>query len=131
MSTSAANGFQHRDWSTIPVQMVAEGIERQMIWGDRVMVCRLRFKPHVVTSVHTHPHEQITLVERGRVRFTIAGADRDAAAGDVLHFPSQVAHGATVLDEEAVLIDIFSPVREDFLPLPPLTGASGTATEAG
>jgi len=116
MSGGAANGFQHRDWSTIPVERVGEGIERQMIWGDRVMVCRLRFRPHVVTTVHTHPHEQITLVERGRVRFTIDGRDRTAGAGDVLHFPSEVAHGATVLDEEAVLIDIFSPIREDFLP---------------
>jgi quercetin dioxygenase-like cupin family protein len=108
--------FQHRDWSSIPVQAVADGIERQMIWGDRVMVCRLRFQPHVVTHVHTHPHEQITIVERGRVRFTVSGAERVAAAGDILHFPSQLEHGATILDEEVVLIDIFSPVREDFLP---------------
>jgi quercetin dioxygenase-like cupin family protein len=115
MSTGAVSPFQHRDWSSIPVEQIADGIERQMIWGDRVMVCRLRFRPHVVTMVHSHPHEQITMVERGRVRFTIGGADRLAAAGDVLHFPSELAHGATMLDEEVVLIDIFSPVREDFL----------------
>ena len=116
MSTEAVRAFQHRDWSTIPVEQVGDGVERQMIWGDRLMVCRLRFKPHVLTTVHTHPHEQITLVERGRVRFTIDGVDRLACAGDVLHFPSAVPHGATILDEEAVLIDIFSPVREEFLP---------------
>lgn len=117
MSTQpSSSDFQHRDWSTVPVHRVGEGIERQTIWGDRLMVCRLRFAPHVVTPVHTHPHEQITLVERGRVRFTVASVDRVSSAGDVLHFPSQVAHGATVLDEEAVLIDIFSPVRDDLLP---------------
>jgi quercetin dioxygenase-like cupin family protein len=114
---SAIDPYQHRDWSTIPVEQVGEGIERQMIWGHRVMVCRLRFRPHVITVVHTHPHEQITIVERGRLRFTIAGVERVASAGDVLYFSSHVAHGATVLDEEVVLIDIFSPVREDFLPL--------------
>lgn len=108
--------FQHRDWAGIPVERIADGIERQMIWGDRLMVCRLRFSPHVVTAVHSHPHEQITLVERGRVQFTIDGTERIAGAGDVLHFPSGVPHGATMLDEEVVLIDIFSPVREDFLP---------------
>lgn len=116
MSGGAIAPYQHRDWSTIPVEQVGEGIERQMIWGNRVMVCRLRFRPHVVTVVHTHPHEQITIVERGRFRFTIAGVERVASAGDVLHFSPQVAHGATMLDEEVVLIDIFSPVREDFLP---------------
>lgn len=110
--------FQHRDWSTIPVERIAEGIERQMIWGERLMVCRLRIQPNVVTAVHSHAHEQITLVERGRVQFTIDGQSRTAAAGDVLHFPSHLRHGATMLDEEVVLIDIFTPVREDFLPKP-------------
>jgi quercetin dioxygenase-like cupin family protein len=107
--------FQHRDWSTIPAERIADGIERQMIWGDQLMVCRLRIAPRVVTAIHTHPHEQITLVERGTVRFTIAGQERVSSAGDVLHFPSHCEHGATMLDEEVVLIDIFSPPREDFL----------------
>lgn len=110
--------FQHRDWSTIPVERIAEGVERQIIWGERLMVCRLRFAPKVVTAVHSHPHEQITLVERGRVQFFVAGEPIIASAGDVLHFPSNVEHGATMLDEEVVLFDIFTPVREDFLPDP-------------
>lgn len=108
--------FQHAAWGAIPAERIGDGIERQMIWGDRLMVCRLRFAPHVVTALHTHPHEQITLVQQGRVRFTVNGQPRLAAAGDVLQFPSNVEHGATMLDEEVVLIDIFSPVREDFLP---------------
>ena len=108
--------FQHREWTTIPVERIGNGIERQMFWGERVMVCRLRFAPRVVTAVHAHPHEQITIVEKGRVQFTIEGYDRVAVAGDVLHFPSGVRHGATMLDEEVVLVDIFSPIREDFLP---------------
>jgi quercetin dioxygenase-like cupin family protein len=108
--------FQHRDWSDIPVEQIGEGIRRQMIWGERLMVCRLHFAPHVVTAVHSHPHEQITIVDKGRVLFTVDGRQREASAGDVLHFPSGIRHGATILDEEVVLIDIFSPVREDFLP---------------
>ncbi|MGH9313400.1 MAG: cupin domain-containing protein [Vicinamibacterales bacterium] len=113
---TSVGDFQHRDWSTIPVERVSDGIERQMIWGERLMVCRLRLAPHVVTPVHSHPHEQITIVERGRVRFVVGGTERVSSEGDVLHFPSRVEHGATMLDEEVVLIDIFSPVREDFLP---------------
>jgi quercetin dioxygenase-like cupin family protein len=123
---SRGNGFvfQHRDWSSIPVEQIADGIERQMIWGEQLMVCRLRLAPRVVTAIHAHPHEQITLVERGTVRFTIAGQERVSSAGDVLHFPSQCEHGATMLEEEVVLIDIFSPVREEFLqPKFPSVGA--------
>jgi quercetin dioxygenase-like cupin family protein len=106
----------HRDWTAIPVEHIAPGIERQMVYGERLMVCRLRLAPRVVTAVHSHPHEQITLVERGRVTFFIDGHPREAVAGDVLHFPPHLQHGATMGDEEVVLIDIFSPIREDFLP---------------
>ena len=57
----------------------------------------------------------MTLVLQGKVKFTIEGKDRVVSAGDVLHFASNVSHGATMLDEEVVLIDIFTPLREDFL----------------
>jgi quercetin dioxygenase-like cupin family protein len=119
--TNPASVFsaQHVNWSGVPTVRVGEGIERQMVWGDRVMVCRLRIAPRTVTPVHSHPHEQITLVERGPVEFTIDGQTRIVQTGDVLVFPSQIRHGATMLDEEVVLIDIFSPPREDFLPAPP------------
>ncbi len=108
--------FQHMSWRTVPAEPVGDGIERQMIWGERLMVCRLRFAPHTITAVHTHPHEQITLVVAGRARFTVGGIARAAGAGDLLHFPPHIEHGVTILDEEAVLIDIFTPVRADFLP---------------
>jgi quercetin dioxygenase-like cupin family protein len=103
------------DWSKIPVEKTAEGIERQMVVGQNVMMCRFRFAPFVVTPEHTHPHEQMTLVMQGRVKFYISGEERIVAAGDVLHFPPHNRHGATMLDEEVILIDIFSPIREDFL----------------
>ena len=108
--------FPTHDWATVPVERIADGIERQMIWGERLMICRLRLAPRVVTSVHSHPHEQMTLVESGRVLFTIEDQVREVSAGAILHFPPGVRHGATMLDEEVVLIDIFSPIREDFLP---------------
>jgi quercetin dioxygenase-like cupin family protein len=111
-----ANGLaRHLNWSNIPVEQVSDGIQRQMLVGDQMMICRFRFKPFLVTPEHDHPHEQMTIVERGKVRFFIEGKERIASAGDVLHFPSQTWHGATMMDEEVVLIDFFTPVREDFL----------------
>ena len=115
MTSTPSAPTQHVNWATVPIEMLEEGIERQLVVGDDLMLCRLRLAPNVVTAAHDHPHEQITLVERGRVRFTIGGEERIAKAGDVLHFPSGCWHGATMLDEEVVLIDIFTPVREDFL----------------
>ena len=107
---------RHIPWDAVTPEQPAEGIERRIVTGQKLMACRLHFAPHVVTPVHRHPHEQMTLVLQGRVRFTIAGRQRIVEAGDVLHFPPNVEHGATMLDEEVVLIDIFTPIREDFLP---------------
>ena len=106
---------QFLNWSNIPFEQIGEGIERQMIVGEKLMICRLRFAPFVVTKEHDHPHEQMTIVEKGRVRFFVEGEERIAEAGDIIHFPSKCWHGATMLDEEVILMDIFSPVREDFL----------------
>lgn len=106
------------NWSSIPKETISPGIERQMIYGENLMVCRLRFAPGTVTPAHSHRHEQITIVEQGRARFVIGESERIATAGDVLLFPGGFWHGATVLDEETVLIDVFSPIREDFLQPP-------------
>ena len=111
-----SRAYQHTSWEAIAPRTPADGIERRMVVGDRLMACRLRFDPFVVTPIHHHPHEQMSMVERGRVRFYIGDKERIAGPGDVLHFPSNVVHGATMLDEEVVMIDIFTPIREDFLP---------------
>ncbi len=112
---AALGGAQHVNWAGVPVERPAEGIERQMVVGQQVMVCRFRFAPLLVTPEHSHPHEQVSLVVRGRVRFFIEGEERIAGPGDVLHFPSECWHGATMMEEEVELIDIFTPIREDFL----------------
>ena len=108
-------GLPQMNWANIPFEKIAEGIERQMIIGENLMICRLRFAPFTVTQEHDHPHEQMTIVERGRVKFFVEGVEKIVSAGDILHFPSMCWHGATMLDEEVILIDIFSPIREDFL----------------
>lgn len=117
-STQSAVGecfHQHLNWTAIPVEQIDEGIQRQMCVGERLMICRLRFAPFVVTQEHDHPHEQMTIVEKGPVRFFIDGKERIANTGDVLAFPPYCWHGATMMDSEVVLIDIFTPLREDFL----------------
>ena len=108
-------GWQHVNWSGVPVERPSEGIERQMVVGNNLMVCRFRFAPYLVTPEHSHPHEQVSIVVRGRVRFFVEGEERVASPGDVLHFPSECRHGATMMEEEVELIDIFTPIREDFL----------------
>lgn len=110
------------DWSRIKKNNPAPGIQRQMVVGENIMICRFTFEPFLVTPEHTHPHEQMTLVIQGKVKFFIEGEVKIVSPGDVLHFPPNNRHGATMLDEEVVLIDIFSPIREDFLDTPRANG---------
>ena len=111
------------DWSKVEKEYPSPGIQRQMVIGQNIMICRFTFEPFLVTPEHTHPHEQMTLVVQGKVKFIIEGEARIVSAGDVLHFPPNNRHGATMLDEEVVLIDVFSPIREDFLNGNSLNGA--------
>src|SRR6185503_20444092 len=69
---NGADGLgRHLNWSNIPVEQVADGIQRQMLVGEQMMICRFRFAPFLVTPQHDHPHEQMTIVEQGKVRFFI------------------------------------------------------------
>lgn len=115
MTDAATVSHRAWNWDSIPKQPLGSGIVRQMIHGERLMVCRLTIAPGTVTNAHEHVHEQMTMVERGRVRFVLGSEERVFGAGDVLFFPSGFRHGAMMLDEEVVLIDIFTPVRQDFL----------------
>ena len=57
----------------------------------------------------------MTIVEKGRTRFLVGDEEKIVGAGEVIHIPENTWHGATMLDEEVILIDIFSPIREDFV----------------
>src|SRR5687767_1753081 len=108
MGDVVAQSYRTWNWSTIPEEHLAPGIVRQMVYGERLMICRLRFAAHVVTAAHRHMHEQMTIIEQGRVRFVLGDEERVFGPGDVLLFSSDFWHGATMLDEEVVLIDVFS-----------------------
>jgi quercetin dioxygenase-like cupin family protein len=103
------------NWTAVPREHLADGVVRQKIYGDRLMVCRLTIPAGTAMTPHRHPHEQITLVESGRVRYVLGSEQREFGPGDIILLPGEFWHGATMLDEDVVLIDIFSPIREDFL----------------
>ena len=101
--------------SVAPVFMFPGVYRRVLNTGERTMVVEVSLESGSIVPEHTHPHEQMTLIMQGKVKFTISGEPRILSAGDVLHFPPYNRHGATMLDEEVVLIDIFTPIREEFL----------------
>ena len=91
------------------------GISRQILgYGPEIMLVRVWFKAGSVGAVHSHPHSQSTYVESGKFEMEIGGQKRVLGAGDSTYMEPNVEHGAVCL-EAGVLLDAFSPVREDFL----------------
>ena len=95
-------------------QAAEPGVHRRIVLdGEKIMLVEVHFEPGAIGNVHRHPHEQATRVINGRVRFTLDGQEQIVAAGEYLLIPSQTLHGAEAL-EESLLLDIFSPPRQDF-----------------
>ena len=93
----------------------APGMKRKiMAWDERLMLVRVEFDKGGIGALHSHFHTQITHVESGSFEVEISGEKKILGAGDVFYVPPHALHGAVCL-EAGVLIDVFSPVREDFL----------------
>jgi quercetin dioxygenase-like cupin family protein len=101
--------------ASIEWEQVAEGMRRKiMAYDDSLMLVRVEFEKGGVGSLHQHYHVQITNVESGKFEVEINNEKRILQAGDVFYVPPNVMHGAVCL-EAGVLIDVFSPMREDFV----------------
>ena len=99
----------------IPVQPADPGMTRQLLGYDpSLMVARVTFEKGAVGQIHDHPHAQVTYVESGSFDVTIGEETRTLNGGDSFYVPPNVSHGA-VCTEPGVLLDVFSPAREDFL----------------
>jgi quercetin dioxygenase-like cupin family protein len=98
-----------------PWVQIAPGIRRQTITtGATMYQMRAELAAGSRLPEHQHPQEQIAHVLIGRVRFFVDGEVREIAAGESLYLAANVRHGAETL-EAAVVIDTFSPPREDYL----------------
>lgn len=78
------------------------------------MAVENHFETGAIGAMHSHPHQQLTYVLSGKFEFTIGDETHIVTAGDTLHKMPNVIHGCKCL-EAGVLLDVFTPQREDFL----------------
>lgn len=96
-------------------EKVDEYISRKIMgYDEKLMTVKVAFKKGGVGAMHHHHHSQTSYVASGSFEITINDEKQILKAGDVYYIPSNVPHGAVAL-EDGVLIDSFSPMREDFL----------------
>ncbi len=93
------------------------GIKRKIIgYTDELMAVHVCFDKGAVGEVHYHEdHDQIAFVAAGSFSVTVDGTTRILSAGDTYTAAKLVPHGAVALEDNSVLIDMFSPQREEFL----------------
>lgn len=101
-------------WDTVAVEHLTEKIKRRIIAGSYEMLVRWEFVRGAVAARHSHPHEQIVVMVRGKLRLVVGDAETILGPDDIVVIPPNTPHEAEAL-EDAVVIDIFSPPREDFL----------------
>src|SRR4051794_872596 len=91
------------------------GVEIRTTPGERIMLSVVTFEPGSVVLDHAHPHEQMGMMVSGRAEFTVGGVTRVLGPGDIWRIPGGVVHRVRALDGEAVALDVFHPIREDYL----------------
>lgn len=91
------------------------GITRQILGFDgSLMMVRVWFDENAEGYTHDHHHAQVAYVESGEFDFTVGEETRKVKAGDCVYIPPHASHGA-ICTKAGVLLDTFSPAREDFL----------------
>jgi quercetin dioxygenase-like cupin family protein len=86
------------------------------LYGEKMMMVLNKTLPGHFVPLHTHPHEQVGFVYAGKAKLRIGDEERIVQKGDFYRIPVNVAHGDTCIgDESFVMLDIFYPVREDFI----------------
>ncbi len=91
-----------------------EGVKAQVAWGDRLMLSLVTLGAGSTVPMHSHPHEQAGIVLDGELDFTIGKETRRLKAGDSYIIPGNVQHGCAACAGHALVLDIFSPVREEY-----------------
>ena len=100
--TEAAKAAMFDAGRHIHTNVVATGEHMQLVWA--------RYEPHATYSMHTHSHEQFSVLLQGRLRLTVGEEVREIRPGDMWHAPANVPHGGEIVGDEAVVfVDIYGP----------------------
>lgn len=92
----------------------APGVLMQSVIGGKLMANWVTIEPNSVVPIHHHPHEQLGVMLEGAMELTIGDETRLLRPGDAYTIPPHLPHGARTREDGCVVLDIFTPVREDY-----------------
>ena len=94
---------------------LAEGVRMFPFWGDGVMMNLVDLDAGAHVPLHSHSHEQMGIVLTGQITMHIDGVDHPLEPDGCYQIPGGVEHGATAGANGCRVLDIFQPVREDYV----------------
>ncbi len=95
-----------------------EGIVRKtLVHGEKMLMTEFKLKKGAVLPRHSHQHEQTGYLVKGGMRVSMGSEQYEAAPGDSWSIPGGIEHAADIL-EDSIAIEVFCPVRDDYLPVP-------------
>jgi unsaturated pyranuronate lyase len=106
------SAFEHLD--AITPQLLAKGYLARAVHGERLTLAVVEIEPQAELPEHVHDNEQFGMVIVGSVRFRVGDEERTLGPGGVWRIPSNTPHTVTGGDEGAVVIDVFSPARDEW-----------------
>ena len=92
-----------------------DGITARFVVGDRMMFSYVKLAPEAIMPLHGHPHEQLGYILEGSMVLSLGGEERDLHPGDAYTIPGDVQHRAVAGPHGCLVLDVFSPPREDYL----------------
>ncbi len=103
--------------SDLPAFSPVDGISMQAITGEKMMANWVRLEPNTEMPLHDHPHEQVGVVLEGALELTMDGDAHVVTPGVAYIVPGGVPHKGVAGPEGCLVLDIFSPPREDYAAL--------------
>lgn len=102
------------DLDSIPAISPIAGIRAKVPHGQHLMLSNLEMDAGAEVPAHQHPHEQAGIILAGRLQLTIADETRILEVGQMYIVPPDTVHRAVAIDGPVKVLDIFSPIREDY-----------------
>lgn len=113
-----------KDLPDLPLlEIWGEAVRARRVQGDRITLAVVELAPNAVVPEHVHPNEQLGICLRGSGTFTLGGETREIRPGTTWRILANVPHDLVVGPEGAEVIDVFTPVREDWDDKPVLPAA--------
>ena len=101
-------------WEGIPQEPLKESLWRKVINGERITLAQVHYTKGAEVPLHHHENEQFSFVISGALQFELEGKRVALRPGEVIHVPPNIPHRVVAL-EESLGVDIFSPIRQDWL----------------